>query len=72
MTQTGHYRLREVRKTRGLTQQQLADQIGSPQCTVARLEGEKHEPSLRVALGIARALDSTVEVLFGEAITTST
>jgi putative transcriptional regulator len=60
-----HGRLREARRARGLTQTELADAIGVPQSTVARLETGKHEPSLRVALLLAAELETSVEALFG-------
>ena len=59
-------RLRAARRTRGLTQQELAALIGVPQSTIGRLETNRHEPSLRIALRLARALDTTVEHLFGD------
>lgn len=57
-------RLRDARQARGLTQTALADAIGVPQSTVARLESAKHDPSLRVALLLAKELDTSVEALF--------
>ena len=57
-------RLRAARRARRLTQAALADALGVPQPTIARLESETHEPSLRVALLLAAELDTTVEALF--------
>ncbi len=59
-------RLQEARQAKGLTQRQLAGRIGIQQTTIARLELQQHEPSLRVALALAAALDSTVERLFAD------
>jgi putative transcriptional regulator len=53
-----------MRRERRLTQSALAEAIGVPQPTIARLESETHEPSLRVALLIAAELNTTVEALF--------
>jgi putative transcriptional regulator len=59
-------RLREARLAKGVTQQTLADYLGVPQSTIGRLEAEIYEPSLRMALKIAKALGTTVESLFDE------
>jgi DNA-binding XRE family transcriptional regulator len=60
--------LRSARHAKGLSQARLAEAIGVPQSTIGRLESDEHEPTLRVALAIARALDATVEELFGESV----
>jgi putative transcriptional regulator len=61
---TQRERLRRARRANGLTQTELAAAIGVPQPTIARLEKETHEPSLRNALLIAAELGATVEALF--------
>ena len=58
-------RLLEARRARKMTQHQVAAAIGCPQSTIGRLETNRHEPSLRIALAIARTLGTTVEYLFG-------
>jgi DNA-binding XRE family transcriptional regulator len=57
--------MRRARRANGLTQVELAEAIGVPQPTIARLENETHEPSLRIALLLAAELATTVEALFG-------
>lgn len=63
---TQRQRLRQARHAKGLTQTALADLIDISQVTLARLETEKTEPTLRVALALAAALDVTVQALFAD------
>jgi len=58
-------RLRLARQARGLSQQQLAGVAGVTRQAVSAVESGHSDPSLRVALGLARALGMTVEDLFG-------
>ncbi len=58
-------RLRLARQARGLSQQQLAGVSGVTRQAVSAVESGHSDPSLRVALGLARALGMTVEELFG-------
>ena len=58
-------RLRLARQARGLSQQQLAGVAGVTRQAVSAVESGHSDPSLRVALGLARALGMTVEALFG-------
>jgi DNA-binding XRE family transcriptional regulator len=59
--QTG---VRERRLACGLTQAELAVRAGVSRQLVAAVEGERHAPAVDAALGIARALGTTVEELF--------
>jgi DNA-binding XRE family transcriptional regulator len=59
--QTG---VRERRLACGLTQAELATRAGVSRQLVAAVEGERHAPAVDAALGIARALGTTVEELF--------
>ncbi|MGN6124973.1 MAG: helix-turn-helix domain-containing protein [Humibacter sp.] len=47
--------LREARLGRGLSQQQLADELGLPQSTISEIESGKSTIYLRRLLTIARA-----------------
>src|SRR5713226_7013829 len=58
-------RLRLARQARGLSQQQLAGMAGVSRQAVSAVEAGHSDPSLRVALAVARALGSAVEELFG-------
>jgi putative molybdopterin biosynthesis protein len=57
--------LRLVRQARGFSQQQLAGMAGISRQAVSAMESGVSDPSLRVALALARALGMTVEELFG-------
>lgn len=57
-------RIKEYRLAAGLTQVELARRIGVSRKTVNTVENAVFVPSTRVALQLARALDSTVEDLF--------
>jgi len=57
--------LRLARQARGLSQQQLAGVAGVTRQAVSAVESGHSDPSLRVALALARAFGMTVEDLFG-------
>ena len=61
----GSSRLRLARQARGYSQQQLADMAGVTRQAVSAVESGHSDPSLRAALGLARALGMTVEEVFG-------
>jgi len=58
-------RLRLARQARGYSQQQLAGMAGVTRQAVSAVEAGLSDPSLRAALGLARALGMTVEEVFG-------
>ncbi len=58
-------RLRLARQGRGFSQQQLARMAGVSRQAVSGVESGLSDPSLRVALALARALGMTVEEVFG-------
>lgn len=60
-------RLRLTRLARGLSQGDLAGTAGVTRQAISGIESGRWSPSLDVALSLARALDSTVEELFGAA-----
>lgn len=59
--------LRAAREASGKTQAQVAKEIGVSELSYQRYEYDKREPGARTAIRIARALNSTVEALFGAA-----
>ncbi len=61
----GGMALRLARQARGFSQQQLAGMAGVSRQAVSAVESGLSDPSLRVALALARALGMTVEELFG-------
>ena len=58
-------RLRLARQARGFSQLQLAGTAGVSRQAVSAVESGISDPSLRVAITLARALGMTVEELFG-------
>lgn len=59
--------LKAAREKSGKTQAQVAKEVGIAEVVYQRYEYDKNEPGVRTAIRIARALDSTVEDLFGAA-----
>jgi molybdate-binding protein/transcriptional regulator with XRE-family HTH domain len=57
--------LRIARQARGFSQEQLASIAGVTRQGISALESGRSDPSLRVALALARALGLSVEELFG-------
>jgi putative molybdopterin biosynthesis protein len=65
VTWDGGRRLRAARQARGFSQQQLAGMAGVSRQAVSAVESGHSDPSLRVALALARTLGMTVEEVFG-------
>ncbi len=59
--------LRAARERSGKTQAQVANEVGVSELSYQRYEYDKREPGVRTAIRIAKALNSTVESLFGAA-----
>jgi putative transcriptional regulator len=57
-------RIKELRARHDLTQAQLADLLGVRRETISFIEQGKHDPSLRLAYRIARALQSSLDELY--------
>jgi putative transcriptional regulator len=57
-------RIRELRAKAGLTQEELAQQVGVRRETIVFLEKGKYNPSLKLAYKVSRALGSTIEEVF--------
>jgi putative transcriptional regulator len=56
---------RELRlENDGMTQQDLADQVGVTRQTIVALEGGAYTPSLALAMRIAKTFGKTVEEVF--------
>jgi len=57
--------LRRFRFERGeLSQQAVADMVSVSRQTIVAIEGGDYSPSVKLALLLAKALDTTVEALF--------
>ena len=55
-------KLTEARLAKGMTQAQLAQQLGTQRSNISRLESGGHSPSLDLVLRAAAALELTIEV----------
>jgi putative transcriptional regulator len=58
--------IREQRTERGLSQGQLASELGVSRQTINSIEVNRYVPSLALALRIARYFEKTVEDLFDD------
>lgn len=56
--------LKTFRQAKGLTQGELADIVGVRRETIMRLEKAQYNPSLKLAVDIARAVETPLEELF--------
>jgi putative transcriptional regulator len=57
-------RLKVLRAERDWSQQDLADQLGVSRQTINAIETEKYDPSLPLALKVARLFERPVEEIF--------
>lgn len=60
-------RLREARKLRGYSQEELADKAKMPASSVAHFEGGTRKPSFESLRRLANALEVTTDYLLGRA-----
>ncbi|HEY6816440.1 MAG TPA: helix-turn-helix transcriptional regulator [Croceibacterium sp.] len=60
--------LRDLRKARGWTQEDLAIELGVSRQTVNALEAGRYDPSLPLAFGIARLFDLAIEEVFEDGL----
>ena len=57
-------RMKEHRARLGLKQEELAKLVGVRRETIGNLENGKYNPSLKLAMDIAKVFDTTVEDIF--------
>lgn len=57
-------RLHELRKERNMQQAELAKLVGVRRETIGNLENSRYNPSLKLAMDIAKVFDTTVEDIF--------
>lgn len=57
-------KLREYRARTGMKQEELAAMVGVRRETIGHLENGKYNPSLKLAMDIAKVFQATVEELF--------
>ena len=56
--------LKKYRLQKDLTQEQLAELVGVRRETIMRLEAGKYNPSLKLAMDIARMVQAPIEDIF--------
>ena len=57
-------RLKGNRKAQGWSQQDLAERLGVSRQSIISIERERYDPSLELALKIAKIFDKSVEDIF--------
>lgn len=57
-------KMREYRQRKKMSQTELAEKVGCRRETIGKLENGKYNPSLKLALDVAKELDTTVYDLF--------
>lgn len=57
-------RIKEYREQRKITQGELAGMVGVRRETIVHLENGRYNPSLKLAMDIAKVFGTTVEELF--------
>ncbi|WP_010097361.1 helix-turn-helix transcriptional regulator [Ornithinibacillus scapharcae] len=59
-------KMKFARMEMGMTQEQLANQVGATRQTIGLIEKGKYNPSLQLCIAIAKALNKTLNDLFWE------
>ena len=57
-------RIKALRKSKGYRQEDLAAALGVSRQTIIAIENDKYNPTLELAMKLARYLQTTVEELF--------
>jgi putative transcriptional regulator len=57
-------RIKEFRERKGINQAELARRLGISRSYLNKLENGKSDPSIRLAVRIAQALDTTLNDIF--------
>ena len=56
--------IKELRKARGLRQEDMAHLLGVSRQTIVAMENNKYDPTLSLAFRLAQSLQTTVDDLF--------
>lgn len=56
--------IRKMRKDKGLRQEDLAQILGVTRQTIIAIENDKYNPTLELAMKLARFLETSVEDIF--------
>ena len=57
-------RIKQLRKQAGLRQEDLAQEMGVTRQTIIAIENNKYNPTLELAMNLARRLDLHVDEIF--------
>ncbi|MBM7620026.1 putative transcriptional regulator [Bacillus tianshenii] len=57
-------RIKDLRKARKMTQEELAIQVGVSRQSIIAIESGKYNPSLELAYNISKAFDCIIEEVF--------
>jgi len=57
-------KIKELRKEKGYRQEDLAEALNVSRQTIIAIENDKYNPTLELAMKLARYLDTSVEELF--------
>lgn len=57
-------KIKELRKSKGYRQEDLAEALSVSRQTIIAIENNKYNPTLELAMKLARYLDTTIEELF--------
>lgn len=57
-------RVKELRTERGMTQEELADDVGVSRQTIISIESGRYNPSILLAYKLARIFGESIEALF--------
>ena len=57
-------RLKQIRTSQGLSQEQLAEKLGVTRQTIGLIESGSYNPTLKLCVAIGKALDRTLDELF--------
>ncbi|HNR03932.1 MAG TPA: helix-turn-helix transcriptional regulator [Bacteroidales bacterium] len=57
-------KIKQLRKNKGLRQEDIAMLLNVSRQTIVAIENDKYNPTLELAMKMARLLDTTVEELF--------
>lgn len=60
-------KMKVARVEKGLSQEQVAEQVGAARQTIGLIEKGKYNPSLNLCIRIAKTLGKTLDQLFWEA-----
>ncbi len=57
-------RIEDIRKQKGIRQEELAKLLGVSRQTISSLENGRYNPSIMLAYKIAKVFDATIEEVF--------